>query len=228
MDRLIIHISGFSVSGDTAVVQLWQVSASKPQWVPQIPRPRAPLPVPSPSSSPPWRTLPQHPLLLTQWSTSSFLETIFTSRFVQLLFIYWFLAVLALGCCAGFSPVARSGACAVVVYRLLIAVACLVADSGLWSTGSVSVVAQLLCSLWDLPGSGIEPVSPALAGRLFTTEPPGKPLLCPAFIFIFFLIHPGGKNSLQWIPIHSWRLVSCGFVCLVALFRGPASCPSAL
>ena len=27
----------------------------------------------------------------------------------------------------------------------------------------------------DLPDSGIEPTPPALAGRLFTTEPPGKP-----------------------------------------------------
>ena len=27
----------------------------------------------------------------------------------------------------------------------------------------------------DLPGPGIEHVSPALAGRFFTTEPPGKP-----------------------------------------------------
>ena len=26
----------------------------------------------------------------------------------------------------------------------------------------------------DLPDPGIEPVSPALAGRLLTTEPPGK------------------------------------------------------
>ena len=31
--------------------------------------------------------------------------------------------------------------------------------------------------MWDLPGSGIKPKSPALAGRFFTTEPPGKPLL---------------------------------------------------
>ena len=31
--------------------------------------------------------------------------------------------------------------------------------------------------MWDLPKSGIEPVSPALAGRFFTTEPPGKPLI---------------------------------------------------
>ena len=28
----------------------------------------------------------------------------------------------------------------------------------------------------DLPNPGTEPVSPALVGRLFTTEPPGKPL----------------------------------------------------
>ena len=35
--------------------------------------------------------------------------------------------------------------------------------------------AWLLCSLWDPPGPGIEPVPPALAGGFFTTEPPGKP-----------------------------------------------------
>ena len=31
--------------------------------------------------------------------------------------------------------------------------------------------------MWDLPGLWIEPVAPALAGRLLTTEPPGKPHL---------------------------------------------------
>ena len=34
----------------------------------------------------------------------------------------------------------------------------------------------------DLPDRGIEPVSPwspALTGRFFTTEPPGKPQVCP-------------------------------------------------
>ena len=30
---------------------------------------------------------------------------------------------------------------------------------------------------WDLPRLGIKPVSPALAGGFFTTEPPGKPLI---------------------------------------------------
>ena len=35
--------------------------------------------------------------------------------------------------------------------------------------------AQLLRGMWDLPGPGLEPVSPALAGRFSTTAPPGKP-----------------------------------------------------
>ena len=35
----------------------------------------------------------------------------------------------------------------------------------------------------NLPNTGIEPTSPespALAGRFFTTEPPGKPIINPA------------------------------------------------
>ena len=41
----------------------------------------------------------------------------------------------------------------------------------LWRVGSA------VWSMWELPGPGIEPVSPALAGGcFFTTEPPGKPL----------------------------------------------------
>ena len=35
--------------------------------------------------------------------------------------------------------------------------------------------AQLLHSMWDLPTSGIESMSPALADIFFTTEPPKKP-----------------------------------------------------
>ena len=31
------------------------------------------------------------------------------------------------------------------------------------------------CGAWDLPRARIEPWSPALAGRLLTTGPPGKP-----------------------------------------------------
>ena len=35
--------------------------------------------------------------------------------------------------------------------------------------------AQLLRGMWDLPRPGLEPLSHALAGRLSTTAPPGKP-----------------------------------------------------
>ena len=38
----------------------------------------------------------------------------------------------------------------------------------------------LLCGMWDLPSPGIEPVSPALTSRFFTTEPLGKPGVCSA------------------------------------------------
>ena len=34
----------------------------------------------------------------------------------------------------------------------------------------------MIRGMWDLPGPGVEPSSPTLAGRFFTTEPPGKPL----------------------------------------------------
>ena len=36
--------------------------------------------------------------------------------------------------------------------------------------------AYLLRGMWGPPRPGLEPVSPALAGRLSTTAPPGKPL----------------------------------------------------
>ena len=36
---------------------------------------------------------------------------------------------------------------------------------------------QLLCGMRDLPGPGVEPMAPALAGGFLTTAPPGKPSL---------------------------------------------------
>ena len=38
--------------------------------------------------------------------------------------------------------------------------------------------------MWDLLGSGIEPMSPAMTGGFFTPEPPGKPSRC--FVFAFY------------------------------------------
>ena len=48
---------------------------------------------------------------------------------------------------------------------------------GLQGTGCVVVAHKFSCHMWALPGSGIEPMSPAVAGSFFTTEPPGKPFL---------------------------------------------------
>ena len=43
--------------------------------------------------------------------------------------------------------------------------------------------AQLLRGMWDLPRPGVEPVSPALAGRFSTTAPPGKPFWSDLYDF---------------------------------------------
>ena len=49
----------------------------------------------------------------------------------------------------------------------------------------------MLRSMWDLPGSGVEPVSPALASRFFTTKPPMPTKLmwlCVCCSFFFGII----------------------------------------
>ena len=56
--------------------------------------------------------------------------------------------------------------------------------------------ASLLCGRWDLPGPGIELVSPALAGELFTTEPPGKPRTL--HFETRYLYSDGWKSNFWW------------------------------
>ena len=60
----------------------------------------------------------------------------------------------------------------------LVVVAHRLSSCGLWALecrlSSCGARAQLLRSMWDLPGPGLEPVSPALAGGFLTTVPPGK------------------------------------------------------
>ena len=60
--------------------------------------------------------------------------------------------------------------------------------------------AQLLCSRWGLPGSGIEPMSLALAGRFSTTEPPGKPA---AWLLFFFASQSQDGDSMLRFAIYS-------------------------
>ena len=40
--------------------------------------------------------------------------------------------------------------------------------------GSCDTRAWLLCPVWKLPGQGVGPLSPTLAGRLSSPTPPGK------------------------------------------------------
>ena len=58
----------------------------------------------------------------------------------------------------------------------------LVAERRLSNCGSQ---AQLLHGMWDPPRPGLEPMSPALAGRFSTTAPPGKPKKKNFFKFNF-------------------------------------------
>ena len=56
--------------------------------------------------------------------------------------------------------------------------------------------AQLLRGMWDLPRLGLEPVSPALAGRFSTTVPPGKPYILFYILFHYGLSQEIGYSSL--------------------------------
>ena len=59
-----------------------------------------------------------------------------------------------------------------VVHRLLIVVASLVVEHvHFYGCG---IQTYLPCSMWNLPGLGIEPTSPALAGGVLTAGPPEK------------------------------------------------------
>ena len=68
----------------------------------------------------------------------------------------------------------------VVVCKLLIAVVSVVAEHGLQACWFSCPVA---CGIL-VPGPGIEPMSPGLAGGLLTTGPPGKPKKKSKFLSI--------------------------------------------
>ena len=88
------------------------------------------------------------------------------------------MAVLSLCFCArAFSSCGKWGPLFIVVRGPLTIVASLVAEHRLQTRrlSNCGSRAQLLRGMWDLPRPGLEPVSPALAGRFSTTAPPGKP-----------------------------------------------------
>ena len=98
-----------------------------------------------------------------------------------LLFYYLFLAVLGLHFCArAFSSCGKRGPLFIVVRGPLTLAASLVVEHSLQMRrlSRCGSRAQLLRGTWDLPRPGLEPVSPALAGRFSTTASPGKSQFC--------------------------------------------------
>ena len=116
------------------------------------------------------------------------------------------MAVRGLGWGAGLSAVAVSrGYSPAAGHESLIVVASLVWSTGSRACGFSSCSSwalesrlsgrgvqgqwiQLPCSMWNLPRPGIEPTSPALAGRFLTTGPSGKP-------FKYFISH---ESQYSW------------------------------
>ena len=91
---------------------------------------------------------------------------------------YLFMAVLGLRFCArAFSSWDKRGPLFIAVRGPLTIAASLVAEHRLQTCrlSHCGSRAQLLRGMWDLPRPGLEPMSPALAGRFSTTAPPGKP-----------------------------------------------------
>ena len=111
---------------------------------------------------------------------------IFFFNFLFIIYLlFLFLAVLGLRFCVrAFSSCGEWGPLFIAVRGPLTIAASLVAEQRLQTLrlSSCDSRAQLLRGMWDPPRPGLEPVSPALAGRFSTTAPPGKPLLC--FILI--------------------------------------------
>ena len=111
---------------------------------------------------------------------------------------------------------------------------CRLSSCGAW--------AWLLCSRWDLPGPGIEPVSPALAGGFPTTAPPGKSshsilnspfelllglnsFFFKIFIYLavfFFVADVGSFLAVHGLLQHAGfsLVVACGFFLCLVVVRG--------
>ena len=89
-------------------------------------------------------------------------------------------------CVRAFSSCSKLGPLFIVVRGPLTIVASLVAEHRfqMHRLSNCGSRAQLLRGMWDLPRPGLEPVSPALAGRFSTTAPPGKPCRYISDVFV--------------------------------------------
>ena len=126
-------------------------------------------------------------------------------------------------CARAFSSCGKRGPLFIAVRGPLTIVASLAAEHRLQTRrlSSCGSRASLLCGMWDLPRPGLEPVSPALAGRFSTTAPPGKPLFvfnlyfievtlvyniiqvsCIKTLYFYFCIHYSVLTTKNLVSIH--------------------------
>ena len=114
-----------------------------------------------------------------------------------------------------FSSCWERGCCLVGVRRLLTAVASLVAENRLeggWLQQlqllDSSARALVLHGMWDLPRAGTKPMSPALTGGFFITEPAGKPAVVCLSTFLFVCCADFSSFSffLHWIQYFFYGL----------------------
>ena len=149
----------------------------------------------------------------------------FSSMPTQLLnFFFFFLYVLGLHFCAiALSSCGERGPLFIAVRGPLAVAASLVAEHRLQTRrlSSCGSRAQLLRGMWDLPRPGLEPVSPALAGRLSTAAPPGKPptqlLICwytQVLQGLFPRESPGSSTPHCWV----WVLSMIGYLIHCMIF----------
>ena len=115
-------------------------------------------------------------------------------------------------CARAFSSCGERGPLFIAVLGPLTIAVSLVAEHRLQTCrlSSCGSRAWLLRGMWDLPGPGLEPVSPALAGRFPTTAPPGKPACQPFDISVFpVLPEDCGDKGIDHSPV-SFEALSQG------------------
>ena len=170
--------------------------------------------------------MPYHLILLSAFLLEVHIESTI-GFFLKILFIYFWLRWVFIAAC-GLSLVAESRGysllrCTGFSLRWLLLLqstgsrhmgfsscgtrASVVVAHGLSSCGSRALEcrlsscgpgAQLLRGIWDIPGPGLEPVSPALTGGFLTTAPPGKSH------YRFLHKHPGlcaTRLTVAWVLI---------------------------